>query len=331
MGQCPTAWPARRRRTCCSTRTTRSTGSRGVTRRSPRRARRDVPVLLSIGYAACHWCHVMAHESFEDAETAAYLNAHFVAVKVDREERPDVDAVYMEATKALTGHGGWPMTVFTTPEGRPFFCGTYFPPTPRHGMPSFRQLLASVAQTWRERRDEVVAAGQRIVDALASRAVVGAGDGCAAAGRRAARRRRALAGVVVRRRAGRLRRRAEVPAVDGARAAAAAPRAHRRRRAPCGWSRAPARRWPAAASTTSSPAASRATPSTPAGSCRTSRRCSTTTRCCCGSTRTCGGRPVGRSPAGSRWRPPTGCCATCAPPRAASPPRWTPTPTASRG
>ena len=139
--------------------------------------RREVPVLISIGYAACHWCHVMAHESFEDAETAEFLNAHFVAVKVDREERPDVDAVYMEATTALTGHGGWPMTVFTTPEGRPFYCGTYFPPTQRHGMPSFRQLLASIAQTWNERRDEVVAAGQRIVDALASRAVVGAGEG----------------------------------------------------------------------------------------------------------------------------------------------------------
>jgi uncharacterized protein YyaL (SSP411 family) len=137
---------------------------------------RDVPVLVSIGYAACHWCHVMAHESFEDDETAAYLNEHFVAVKVDREERPDVDAVYMEATTALTGHGGWPMTVFTTPDGRPFYCGTYFPPTPRHGMPSFRQLLASVAQTWDERRAEVVAAGQRIVDGLAERAVVGAGD-----------------------------------------------------------------------------------------------------------------------------------------------------------
>ncbi len=134
-------------------------------------------MLVSIGYAACHWCHVMAHESFEDAETAAFLNAHFVAVKVDREERPDVDAVYMEATTALTGHGGWPMTVFTTPDGRPFYCGTYFPPTPRHGMPSFRQLLASVAQTWGERREEVVAAGQRIVDGLAERAVVAAADG----------------------------------------------------------------------------------------------------------------------------------------------------------
>jgi hypothetical protein len=139
--------------------------------------RRDVPVLVSIGYAACHWCHVMAHESFEDEATAAAVNADFVAVKVDREERPDVDAVYMEATQALTGQGGWPMTVFTTPDGHPFFCGTYFPPTPRHGMPSFPQLLGSVAQAWRERREEVVEAGQRIVGGLAERAGLPAGDG----------------------------------------------------------------------------------------------------------------------------------------------------------
>jgi uncharacterized protein YyaL (SSP411 family) len=134
--------------------------------------RLDRPVLISVGYAACHWCHVMAHESFEDEATATYLNQHFVAVKVDREERPDVDAAYMEATQALTGHGGWPMTVFATPAGEPFFCGTYFPPTPRHGMPSFPQLLASVAQTWAERRDEVLATGQRIVGALAQQARV---------------------------------------------------------------------------------------------------------------------------------------------------------------
>ena len=137
--------------------------------------RRDVPVLVSIGYAACHWCHVMAHESFEDESTAALMNAAFVNVKVDREERPDVDAAYMEATQALTGHGGWPMTVFTTPDGQPFFCGTYFPPSPRHGMPSFPQLLTSVAQAWRERRHEVVEAGQRIVGGLVERAALPVG------------------------------------------------------------------------------------------------------------------------------------------------------------
>src|SRR4051794_35102395 len=102
---------------------------------------RDVPVLLSVGYAACHWCHVMAHESFEDVGTAAYMNEHFTNVKVDREERPDVDAVYMQATTAMTGHGGWPMTVVLPPEGAPFFAGTYFPDRPRQGQPAFRQVL----------------------------------------------------------------------------------------------------------------------------------------------------------------------------------------------
>lgn len=106
---------------------------------------RGVPVLLSVGYSSCHWCHVMAHESFEDEATAAYLNEHFVNVKVDREERPDVDAVYMEAVQAATGQGGWPMTVFLTPDAEPFYFGTYFPPAPRHGMPSFRQVLEGCA------------------------------------------------------------------------------------------------------------------------------------------------------------------------------------------
>jgi uncharacterized protein YyaL (SSP411 family) len=134
--------------------------------------RRGVPILLSVGYAACHWCHVMAHESFEDAETARMMNDNFVNVKVDREERPDVDAVYMEATQAMTGHGGWPMTVFCTPEGQPFFCGTYFPPTPGHGTPSFRQLLKAVAHAWRERRDEIERAGDDVVRQLAQRSTL---------------------------------------------------------------------------------------------------------------------------------------------------------------
>jgi len=111
---------------------------------------RDVPVLLSVGYAACHWCHVMAHESFEDPRTAAQVNDDFVAIKVDREERPDIDAVYMSATQAMTGAGGWPMTCFLTPDGEPFHCGTYYPPEPRSGMPAFRQLLAAVTRAWRE-------------------------------------------------------------------------------------------------------------------------------------------------------------------------------------
>jgi uncharacterized protein len=115
----------------------------------------DRPILLSIGYAACHWCHVMEHESFEDDATASLMNEHFVSVKVDREERPDVDSVYMDAVVSLTGHGGWPMTVFLTPDGEPFFGGTYFPPEPRHGLPSFSQLLTAVADAWRDRRSDI--------------------------------------------------------------------------------------------------------------------------------------------------------------------------------
>ena len=126
----------------------------------------DRPILLSIGYAACHWCHVMEHESFEDASTAAVMNERFVNVKVDREERPDLDAVYMEAVVALSGHGGWPMTVFLTPAGEPFYGGTYYPPEPRHGMPSFRQVLDSIAEAWRDRRDDVSRAAAQLVEAV---------------------------------------------------------------------------------------------------------------------------------------------------------------------
>lgn len=125
--------------------------------------RRDVPVLLSVGYAACHWCHVMAHESFEDAETADLMNEHFVNIKVDREERPDVDAVYMEATQAMTGQGGWPMTCFLTPAGDPFYCGTYFP------RPNFHQLLHGVTRAWQEQRADVLKQGNQVVTALTDR------------------------------------------------------------------------------------------------------------------------------------------------------------------
>jgi uncharacterized protein len=133
---------------------------------------RGVPVLLSVGYAACHWCHVMAHESFEDAATAGEMNEHFVCIKVDREERPDVDAIYMDATQALTGHGGWPMTCFLTPEGQPFYCGTYYPNRPLQGMPSFRQVLEAVSQAWVDRRDELTNAGADVVRLLGERAAV---------------------------------------------------------------------------------------------------------------------------------------------------------------
>jgi uncharacterized protein YyaL (SSP411 family) len=133
---------------------------------------RNVPVLLSVGYAACHWCHVMAHESFEDAETAAEMNVGFVCVKVDREERPDVDAIYMDATQALTGQGGWPMTCFLTPDGQPFYCGTYYPNRPLHGLPSFRQVLDAVSHAWADRRDELTKAGADVVRLLSERAAM---------------------------------------------------------------------------------------------------------------------------------------------------------------
>ena len=139
--------------------------------------RRDVPILLSVGYAACHWCHVMAHESFEDEATAALMNRHFVNVKVDREERPDVDAVYMTATTAMTGHGGWPMTVFLNHDGEPFFAGTYFPDQPRHGQPAFTQILQGLADAWRDRRDEVAGVAGRIRERLqAENALAGGGE-----------------------------------------------------------------------------------------------------------------------------------------------------------
>lgn len=130
---------------------------------------RGVPVLLSVGYSSCHWCHVLASESFEDEPTAAYMNDHFVSIKVDREERPDIDAVYMEAVQAATGQGGWPMTVFLTPDAEPFYFGTYFPPEPRHGMPSFMQVLEGVRGAWVGRPGEVAEVAQRIVRDLAGR------------------------------------------------------------------------------------------------------------------------------------------------------------------
>ena len=126
----------------------------------------DRPIFLSVGYAACHWCHVMERESFEDEQTAADLNEHYVAVKVDREERPDIDSIYMSAVQAMTGQGGWPMSVFLTPDGRPFYGGTYFPDEPRHGMPSFRQLLARIAQVWEQQRDDVEGSATKVAEAI---------------------------------------------------------------------------------------------------------------------------------------------------------------------
>jgi uncharacterized protein YyaL (SSP411 family) len=127
---------------------------------------RDVPLLVSIGYSACHWCHVMERESFEDADVAAYMNEHFVCVKVDREERPDVDAIYMDAVQAMTGHGGWPLNAFATPEQVPFYAGTYFPPVGRQGLPGWRQLLEAIVEAWAQRRTEIEQQGAQIVEHL---------------------------------------------------------------------------------------------------------------------------------------------------------------------
>ncbi|HKN93673.1 MAG TPA: thioredoxin domain-containing protein [Thermoleophilaceae bacterium] len=132
----------------------------------------DRPILVSIGYSACHWCHVMEHESFEDERTAAEMNERFVCIKVDREERPDVDAIYMEACQAMTGQGGWPLNVFLTPEQVPFYAGTYFPPEPRHGMPAWRQVLAAIDEAWRTRRAEIEEASERIVQRLSGGALL---------------------------------------------------------------------------------------------------------------------------------------------------------------
>src|SRR5205085_11567763 len=132
----------------------------------------DKPLLVSIGYSSCHWCHVMERESFEDEDVAAYMNEHFVPIKVDREERPDVDAVYMEACQAMTGQGGWPLNVFLTPDQAPFYAGTYFPPAPPQGMPSWRQLLEAIVEAWTERREEMREGAPRIAPRLRGAALV---------------------------------------------------------------------------------------------------------------------------------------------------------------
>jgi len=132
----------------------------------------DKPIFLSIGYSACHWCHVMAHESFEDERVAAILNEHFVSIKVDREERPDLDRIYMGAVQAMTGSGGWPMSVFLTPEGQPFYGGTYFPPKRRYGMSSFTDVLLGIADAWQNRRQELVESGRRLVAAIEQQSAI---------------------------------------------------------------------------------------------------------------------------------------------------------------
>ena len=281
----------------------------------------DKPILLSVGYAACHWCHVMEHESFEDDATAAQMNEFFVNVKVDREERPDLDALYMDAVVALTGHGGWPMTVFLTPAGEPFYGGTYFPPEPRHGLPSFRQILDAVAEAYRERPHDVARTAAQLVEAIRSGAEARPstdpltesilGDATRALGRIFDPPSAASAAL----------RSSRPPPPSSCSCAAASSAWSPRRWTP----------WPPEACTTWSAAASTATRSTSAGSSRTSKRCSTTTRCSSRRTSTAGSSPGRSATARSSWRRSSTCSATWRCPKARSPRRRTRTPKASRG
>ena len=183
---------------------------RGATRRWQRARREQRPLLVSIGYSACHWCHVMERESFEDPEIAALMNERFVCIKVDREERPDVDAVCMEACQAMTGQGGWPLNAFLTPDQAPFYVGTYFPPEARHGLPSWRVVLEAVADAWAERREEVRQSGAQVLDSLGATAALRAPRRSRSPSRRSTRRCRACAASYDAR-PGWLRARPEVP------------------------------------------------------------------------------------------------------------------------
>jgi uncharacterized protein YyaL (SSP411 family) len=257
----------------------------------------DRPIFLSVGYAACHWCHVMERESFEDPATAAFLNDHFVPIKVDREERPDLDAVYMDAVQAMTGSGGWPMSVFLAPDGRPFYGGTYFPNTRRHGMPSFLDVLARVAGAWRERRAELEQSATDLAAHVGRR--VRPSDGEAA-----------LDADLLDAAVGALE-----AGFDGQHGGWGAPKFPSRWRSTsssaglrpgmpvrCRWRAGPSTRWPRAASSTSWPGASPATRPTRPGSCRTSRRCSTTTPSSPAPTSTRGLSPASPRTSGSRPR-----------------------------
>ncbi len=239
------------------------------------------PIFLSIGYAACHWCHVMERESFENEDTARRMNADFIAIKVDREERPDLDSIYMDAVQQMTGQGGWPMSVFLTPEGKPFYGGTYFPDRARHGLPAFNDVLEGVADAWRDRRDEIERAGSTLaaaIDSHVSAAPVGADVGTDAGGQ----------GWMLDAALVALER--EFDARNGG--WGGAPkfpqpmtiefllRLHVRSATTGRWRWRARRstRWPPAASTTTSVADSPVTRRIRFGSFRTSRRCSTTTR-----------------------------------------------------
>ena len=270
-------WRKKRRPICCSTSTIRSTGGPGGRTRWPKPSAADKPILLSVGYAACHWCHVMAHESFEDEATARVMNELFVNIKVDREERPDIDQIYMTALHHLGEQGGWPLTMFLTPDGEPVWGGTYFPKTSRYGRPAFIDVLREVVAAVSRGAGQDRAEPQRADGAACRRRRAPAGQR-----RSSARPSSTASRMQVARpdRPGqwRLARRAEISAMRDVRISLARGPAQRRR-ALLRSRRAHARRGSAkAASTIISAAASRATRSTRAGWCRISRRCSTTTR-----------------------------------------------------
>ena len=266
--------------------------------------REDKPIFLSIGYSTCHWCHVMEHESFENDATAAILNRDFVAIKVDREERPDVDRVYMLFVQATTGSGGWPMSVWLTPELKPFYGGTYFPPDARFGRPGFPDVLGEIARAWREDRENLERSADQLTGRLrgfTSPAPVKdvPGPGGARRGRAASSRPPSTRG-----RAGSAARRSSRgrPNCCSCSASSRGPAT----RAPATWRCGRSRPWRSAACATTSAAASIATRWTRTGACRTSRRCSTTRRSSCW--RTSRRR---RSPAtGSSRTWPTTRCAT---------------------
>ena len=265
----------------------------------------DRPLLVSIGYSACHWCHVMERESFEDPAVAELMNAHFVCVKVDREERPDVDALYMDAVQAMTGQGGWPLNAFLTPDGVPFYAGTYFPPAQRQGLPSWTQVLGGIAAAWDAERDQIAEQAGRILPRLA-------------APRRSRRpTRSSTPGAWTP--PSRCCARATTSSAAASRARRPSSRPRRRSSSCCAagsarWRCTPCARWRRAGCTTRSAAASRATRSTRPGSCRTSRRCSTTTRCSRASTCTAGRSPARSASGRSAPRRSTGRCASCAQP-----------------
>ncbi len=239
-------------------------------------------MLLSIGYSACHWCHVMAHESFEDEEIARLMNENFVNIKVDREERPDLDQIYMNAVQMMTHHGGWPMTVFLTPDGVPFYGGTYFPPQDRYNMPGFPRVLISVAEAYRERPQEIAETGTSLarrsfaVWARAAVLTIRSKKSCSTA---------AYVGIIRNydSQHGGFGGAPKFPPSMTLGVSAAYLRAHRKQRSPRDGRLTRAERWPRAASTISSAAAFIVTRPTRAGSCRTSRRCSTTMPCSRGS------------------------------------------------